>query len=423
MTSKTLKIAAACLPFLATLVFVWRFATPTPLTDEWLLVFNAMIIQLASFKNIVPILGAIGWRINDHPLVLPNLIYLTVGPWFGFDSRAMVALTVACFGAVSLALLRAGVSAVAVLLAAFILASPAHYMEFQWGFQFTLTLSIWLPVIGLIVLDRGTRDGRIDPAAARVFVTLTTLGILSSAPAAFSLIAAIALIALKPLPRREKAVSMVALAATFVAIALVLRTIGGGGGDASPAPVAPFVLTAIGAVLLSSPVVLSDFGLDARSIAGMALVVAVLAPGLVLAGMGRISALALPAALGLYGLTMLTAVAINRGYLGNWHIQLAIPVALAAILLADRAWSDGRAAGRVTSAIVFAIIACGLAGAWYGFATGGPAHAEYARNVTDYMRNIHNKPPGKPFPGNWEVKPEMVDFLRKKGNPSFADPN
>lgn len=421
MTSKTLKIAAAILPFLATLVFIARFATPTPLTDEWLLVSNAMIAQYASLKNIPVIIGAIGWRINDHPLVVPNLIYLAVAPFFGFDARAMIAVTLACFLAVALTLQRAGLSVVATLFAALVLASPAHFMEFQWGFQFTLTLSIWLPVIGLVVLDRGTQTGRIEPRAARIFATLAALGVLSSAPAAFSLIAAGALIALKPLPRRERITAILALAAAFLAVALLLHAIGRGGDNGGPAPVISFVLTAIGAVLFGSPVVLSDFGLDARSAAGLVLIAAMLVLGLLLAARGRIGTLALPAALALYGIVMLSAVAVTRGYLGNWHIQMAIPVLLAAIILADRAWPVGAIPARAASLLVFATIALGIVGAWHGFTTEGPAYAQYARDVTSYMRNIRNDPGEKPFPSGWDVAPEMVDFLKKKGNSSFAD--
>ncbi|MBB3930635.1 hypothetical protein GGR25_001674 [Kaistia hirudinis] len=421
LTKPTLKTALVVLPFLVTLIFIWRFATPTPLTDEWILVYNAMVAQHASFKNILAIIGALGWKINDHPLIVPNLIYLTIAPVFGFDARAMVAITAACFLAVALALARSGLSLVAALLAALILASPAHFMEFQWGFQFTLTLSIWLPVIGLVVLDQGTREGRIDLRSALIFAILAALGVLSSAPAAFSLIAAGALIALKPLPRREKLLAILVLAAAFIAVALVLHAISGGGDQGSPAPVAYYILTAIGGVLFSSPLVLKQFGFDLRSATGLVLVITMLALGLFAAVKGRISALALPAALTLYSVALLGAVAVIRGYLGNWHIQMAVPVLLAAIVLADRAWTAGALPARTGALVIFAIIAFGVVGVWNGFTVEGPAHAQYAQNVTNYMRNIRNAPAEKPFPGNWDVAPEMVDFLKKKGNPSFAD--
>lgn len=114
-------------------------------------------------------------------------------------------------------------------------------------------------------------------------------------------------------------------------------------------------------------------------------------------------------------------MAVIRGYLGNWHIQMAVPVLLAAIVLADRAWTAGALPARTGALVIFAIIAFGVVGVWNGFTVEGPAHAQYAQNVTNYMRNIRNAPAEKPFPGNWDVAPEMVDFLKKKGNPSFAD--
>ncbi len=99
-------------------------------------------------------LRSIQFQLDQHLMIAPYLIYFPVEELFHFDTRALIAVTLICF-AVQLAVFRAQLvkDDLAAVPIALLLFSPSHYMEFHWGFQFVLTMSVTFPIVALAVLN------------------------------------------------------------------------------------------------------------------------------------------------------------------------------------------------------------------------------------------------------------------------------
>ena len=70
-------------------MFVWHFASPAPLTDDWLLLKAAM--DLRSIDNLAQIAKyIIEFKGYVHHLTIPLLIYLPSSYLTHFDARVMV---------------------------------------------------------------------------------------------------------------------------------------------------------------------------------------------------------------------------------------------------------------------------------------------------------------------------------------------
>jgi hypothetical protein len=414
---------AALIPLLLSVLFVVLYALPVPMTDEWLLVQNAMIWRSATptLSGIVTALSDMRWMIYEHPILIPNLIYLAVADLVHYDTRAFVAITLACYAGIVLCAAWRGVRGPALLATAFIVFSPAHYMELLWGVQFTLALSIAFPVIGLSILDAATDGHRLNWRRVVIAVLAIGCGILSSAGAAFALPAAAVLVALKPITRASKITLDVLLIGLFAVASLALRD----KGSAIHISIKDVmeVLTSFGALLYSSPVGLNQFGLNARSVAGAALF---LLDVLLFVQAHRTrthSAIAFAVALIVFGGLAMSAVAISRGYLGNWHLQYALPFLVGSIGLAWHALnSRNTSLARVPALVVLALVVTGAFGYWSAFIHRGPAYHAYAMTVRNYMLTLPSHPhQPKPFPrtGGWDATPAMVRFLHDRGNPAF----
>jgi hypothetical protein len=405
-------------PPAAAVVYVAMFATATPLTDEWIMLGSAVDLHKHGWS--LHALRSIQIQHQQHLLIVPYLIYFPLEELFRFDTRALVAVTLICF-AVQLAVFRFQLvkDDLAAFPIALLLFSPSHYMEFHWGFQFALALSVTFPVVALAVLDHIGDD--LTGVSIRHYVigtVLLVLGALSSAPGYFGFLSAVVLITLKTLPTRTKIV----LSLSWVLIAAVIYfgiASRWHSGHILGVREIFYVLTALGSVIWGSPVGTFKFGIDRDSLTGLALIVALIA---VLARIRpRFSLLALPIALISLGLGTIAAVGVSRLYLGNWHLQLALPAVCGIYAAAYIVWRRERSRfNTILFSGVVLLLLLNLDGSYLGFTEFGPSYRNYVSKIEDYILS-YTPSLEKPFPhpGDRDIDAEMIEFLREKHHPLF----
>jgi hypothetical protein len=405
-------------PPAAAVVYVAMFATATPLTDEWIMLGAA--VDLHKLHWSLHALQSIQIQHQQHLLIVPYLIYFPLEELFRFDTRALVAVTLVCF-AVQLAVFRFQIvkDDLAAFPIALLLFSPSHYMEFHWGFQFVVALSVTFPVVALAVLDHIGDD--FTGVSIRHYVIGTVLlvfGALSSAPGYFGFLSAVVLITLKTLPSRTKIV--VSLSWVLIA-ALIFFGIASRWRSAHTLGVREifYVLTALGSIIWGSPVGTLKFGIDRDSLTGLALIVALIA---VLARIRpRFSLLALPIALISLGLGAIAATGMSRPYLGNWHLQLVLPAVCGIYAAAYIVWRRQRSwFNTILFSGVVLLLLLNLDGSYLGFTEFGPSYRNYVSKIEDYVLS-YTPSLEKPFPhpGDRDIDAEMIEFLREKHHPLF----
>jgi hypothetical protein len=398
-------------------VYVAMFATATPLTDEWIMLGAAVDLHKHGWS--LHALRSIQFQHQQHLLIVPYLIYFPLEEFFRFDTRALIAVTLVCF-AVQFVVFRIALvkDDLAALPIALLLFSPSHYMEFHWGFQFALAMSVTFPVVALAVLDQIEAD--LTGVSIRYYLigtVLLALGALSSAPGYFGFLSAVVLIALKALPARTK----IALSLSWVLIALLIYF---GIASRSYAPHILgfreifYVLTAFGCVIWGSQVGIFKFGIDRDSLTGLALIVAFI---VTLARIRpRFSLLALPIALVSLGLGAIAAVGVSRLYLGNWHLQLVLPAVCGIYSAAYIVWRQDRS--RFNTGLfscVVLLLLLNLDGSYRGFTEFGPSYRTYVSKIEDYILS-YTPSLEKPFPSaDRDIDAEMIEFLREKHHPLF----
>lgn len=406
------------LPLAAVIVYVAKFATATPLTDEWIMVGAAMDLHNHGWS--LHTLRSIQFQHDQHVMIVPYLIYFPLEELFHFDTRALIAVTLLCF-AIQLAVFRLRLvkNDLAALPIALVLFSPSHYMEFHWGFEFVLALSVTFPVVALAVLDRiGDDAAGVSIRRYLIGTVLLVCGALSAASGYFGFLSAIVLIMLKKLPRRTKIVLSLSWVLIAAGIFYGIATRHHPGHRLGVREIF-YVLTALGGVIWGSPVGIFNFGIDRESLTGLALIVVLIAA---LARMrARLSSFALPIALISLGLLGIAAVGVARPYLGNWHLQLALPAVCGIYAAAYLVWRQERSR---FNTVVFSgavlILLLNLYGTYLGFTVYGPMYRGYVAKVEDYILS-YTPSLEKPFPhpGDRDIDAGMIEFLREKHHPLF----
>jgi hypothetical protein len=409
------------IPVVAAGIFVWLYAISYPLTDEWLLLRNAMIAHDMGWSDPLRTISAMTWQLYVHPLVLPNLIYLLLGPVFDYDARVFIFITLVCF-ATMLVVFRTEIAsnAWAALPVAFVLFAPSHYMEFMWGFQFAMATSIALAVLGLAVFNRTTPEESAAKFSARLAGALCLIiaGLMSSGEAIFGFPALLVLGLFKRLSVSRRCFAIgISLPVFYTATALV-----GASADLRNIQVLRdimAILTALGAVLVGSPVGLTAFPFNCTAAIGLAICVVVVITTVIAWRRGLLSELAMPVALFTFGFLVVAGIVISRPFLGNWHLQAALPAILgaygAAIVLARHLISPIALA---LQALMTALVALVAIGYWYGYTKYGPDYNAYANKVSNYMHDYLDHPDApKPYPptGGWDFDSAMASFLRNNG--------
>lgn len=411
------------LPLAATIAFVAIYALATPLTDEWLMVGNAMLLKSApsSVDGILVALHHMRWFIYEHPIFIPNTVYLLIMPPLHYDTRVLVGITLMCFMTmVIIVFLKTKGNLPATIAMALIAFSTSHYMEYFWGFQFAFAMSTAFAVIGLATIESGVIAMENQTTKITAGFILIALGLLCSAGAAFGFFAALVFILKRGLNWKRR-LYIALLGAVLLALAITWRH-----GTRVELNISAknilMGLSSLGGILFSSPVSMRSFGLDARSVAGALLITV---DTMLLASLVRrkcTDQALLACSLIVFGAAAIGAVTLARTYIGNWHLQLVLPVFMGSIMLAVTAFQIRETSTKIFAILMFALLASGVFGYVRAYVYYGPAYRGYAEKVTEYMRTLQGDPnQPKPFPetGGWDVTVKMVEFLKAAQNPSL----
>lgn len=419
-----LPLAVLALPVLTALLFVAFYNTGMPLTDEWAFTKSIMALENIDKRGtewLGEVLKIAPWRFSDHWVAVPFLIYWLLAGLTHFNSTVFIVITLATFTA-QLAIYRRYIvpSTAAVLPIALVLFSPAHYMELLWGFQFTLALSIIFPMTGLLILDRVYSDDSSLLGFAKLAsaLTLFVLGTLSSSGGFFGLPVAAVVFWLKQGTVRSRLVGSgtFVLMSTIVYFTLMNRFSHGIKVDV---PDTFHVLTALGGTIWGTPVGIFEFGPGLLSATG-AVILACLVFSVARAyKTGQLPAIALPLAFALFGLLCLAAIAVRRHYLGNWHLQYALPSVCGTFACAYIVRKRDRSAFTIAAyVILYVTLSLSLVGYYRGFAEYGPSYYGYIDSIENYaLRHLEEPDLPKPFPKAWEIGADLVLFLAAHEHP------
>lgn len=422
MNQRLTTIACALgvlVPLAIAAAFISRFAIATPLTDEWLLVYNAMKWHAAApgTDGLLTALRGMRWLCYTHPVAIPNLIYLALGPLVHFDARPFIFLTLAGNAVILLCGYWRGLRGLPLVVAAVLVFSPARYMEMLWGFQFALGLSVVLGVVGLALLDAAVQAGsRIGLMIAGLAAIV--LGALCSAPAAFALPAAIMALMVQQMRYRYLGpLLLLAMAGVLLEFLLFFSPLQVAAGLARGSL---FVLTAIGSLALSSPVGIWEFSIDARSVAG-AIILALDAFIILKAWRtGTAARLRFGIAMIAFGILATISIALFRPALGNWHLQCAVPLIVGTLWLVGHGLPQPSGLRKVALVVIPLAAVVGYVNA---FTVYGPEYRAYAESIRNYMiASARGAQVVKPYPTPfwWDSSAELSLFLRDAGNPDFA---
>ncbi|MBV8751467.1 MAG: hypothetical protein JO328_01245 [Hyphomicrobiales bacterium] len=410
---------------IATVLFAYLYSTATPLTDEWIFLHAAIDLHSldwhswADWKRALEIYP---FKPGDHVLALPFAIYLIGSELSNYDQRVEIAITIATLIA-QIAAYRSVVSKSAwmTFVLSVIIFNPARYMDFLWGFEFHEALSIMFAILGVAALRR---LGSSDYGFWRTIViglALMAAAILSSAAGYFGLLGAAAMVSVMRIEARCKFAALAIIAAAFIALYVLLR-------PPSHALIADwhreafYVLTALGGVLWSSPVGLFSFPINVRSVTGAVLILLFIITLWRAWNLHRVSEIAFPLGLVVFGLFGAAAIGVNREYLGNWHLQFVAPAVCGIFMCA---WVvSKRTQLRIDLLAAVVILVGAVMGAREAFLIHGPAYNAYVRSIERYILNFTpNSPQPKPYPARppqWDVDQTMVGFLKTRHHVLFA---
>lgn len=390
----------------------YRYAIAFPVTDDWAFAVNAMLIERGNWSELI-------WHINGHPTIAPFLVFWPMAELSHYDSRCMIAVTILCLALQLLLFQRvSGARGIELLPAALLLFGLSHWMEYQWGILMTLAMGQTAALWALFWFNRFLTNKQVWPLVLAFVLAGLSIGSYAAGPTCLA--AAMALVVLRPNSIRLKLSALALLAVLFttsyLAVPKALYVF-------DFTKVALYLLSSIGALTIGSDVAILISGWSL--LASIGLISALLTATAVLAAGWRlrdereaffVSGIIL-------SLVSMAAVALSRTYMGNWHVQLGLPVLLGMYGLwlcnlrhRPHAWL--RKSGTAASA---AILCATLIGDYQTWTVRAPAFRTYLGWIEAYSLNYDPKAP-KPYPPpvpKWDINPDILGFLKAKGHSSF----
>jgi len=213
--AKYLKYIFIAAPALACFYLVWRYGVNMIYSDEWFMAGFGKGLQ-AGTLTFADLWGSL----NEHRQFFFRLVYLAAAFLTGFNSKALLAVSLAVVCAGYFVMIRylfamvrdelwrcAGGLALGLLMF-----SPVQYENFLWGFQLAFLMADILPLISMYFLHR-----RLTAGKQKYLVFALALGVVASFSSAQGLLvwpAALAMLAL----RYRKAVVRQAVAVAWLAV-------------------------------------------------------------------------------------------------------------------------------------------------------------------------------------------------------------
>jgi hypothetical protein len=421
----------------ATVLFIAKFGSPTPVTDEWLLVEN---VRQVWEQGVSPF--DIRTYVNAHPIHSPAFFYLLTAPLVRFDSRVFMFLQVLLLGAVFFSFLRVchwpkrHAHWLRALLAAIVF-SPVQYHNLLWGFMFSGGASIGLGVLGLWILVRlceATNDrialGRSLFASSSFFLAAT-----STAAGTFVFPAALLLLALLRLPARRRRIGFLCVTASLAAWMVLL------GSQAEFAfqferrtrgvPLLLFIKnllnntyfipSAIGTLLPTGSATATQY------LVGLPLSVLALVSAFLCWRRRREPAYVFFLANILLSFAAIATAAATRRVFATYYVVFVLPAVCATLcsLAQERPGAARETAGLIAAALCSIPLFLGYYHAW---SIAAPSYSSYVASIEAYMLDFASgrprRPQPYPDPGYQPLTPQIVCFLERRGHPLFAaDPD
>ena len=138
----------------------------------------------------------------------------------------------------------------------------------------------------------------------------------------------------------------------------------------------------------------------------------------------RLPQLALGISVTCFGFLCVIPIAMSRPYLGNWHLQYALPAIYGTYAMAYALWHGDRTRwSTVPLAALVVLLTSGLFGTYQGFRTYGPSYRDYTAAIESYMiQKLDTPDVNRPYP---EQHPErdldlrLTLFLSAHDHPVF----
>jgi hypothetical protein len=413
------------LVLITTLIFIALYASSFPLTDEWLFLRNAITLYQNGFD-----ITSLSYHIYNHPVHIPTLIYLIFGYLFQYNSYVFILITVACFsGIIWIIHTRVKMTFWQVFILSTIVLGTGHYMEYMWGNQFHLALSIFFSVAGLAIFDLINQNHKFKNKLFFSFsgLILIICGIFSSAGAIFTFLALICLVALKRIKYKEKIILISISLCLFIGFYFYLTKSGHKSLNLSFLNIYGNLFTAFGGVLVGTPVAIYQFKLNLSGILGISLFC--IATISIIYGFlhNKITKIIFPISLIIFSCLCISAIALARNYLGNWHLQFAMPGVAGIFCIGLQLKRELKNKFiKILNILTYLVILFTIFGFIRGFSNYGPNYRNYVVGIEKYAGNfLQNPRQNLPFPstGGWNLNRDMILFLSVNHHPFFKKEN
>jgi hypothetical protein len=438
------------IPLLALLVYFRMFAPSLPYWDEWFYVRHVLRLQDYSIFDVSDWAKLMEcWPVNfrEHKVAIPFLLYWPVCTVFHFDSRWVIGLIVLLF------LVKSRLYCIPVrhhvwsqFPCVLVVLSTSHYMEFLWGWQITITLSVLFAIGGIFVVSKGSGLSESGFRIRRGFfsassliaaswallssrITISSIGFLfafySSTSGIFGFIVGIPLLYLSKYSHRERVCGTVVYSLLFWFCFMSIERSGEAFVSVLSLRNFVYVFYSIGALLFSCAEGVYDLHVIGYVIAGVSVCLLI---GIWFFRVWRsgdsFQRYSLPVGYMLYGFFCIYSISASREYVGNWHLQHVIPIvcgAYAASFILKEFNPDRWSYGLYYS--FWIVCMSSVIGSVSAFSVHGPFQKK-AMDETAWMFPRHLEAPSPKFKrleNAFGLSIDEVLFLSAYGHPVFSD--
>ena len=222
-TMRWLCLGVSTLPVFYLSMFVYRFASPLPVHDQW-----DLVRFIVSMKEGRPSLSLLAHFHNEHLMVIPSLFFAVLACLFTWDNRlecwvtfviTVVSFSILCWVAVKAAAKGERIAHVALIPVSLFLFGTNQWQNWLWGFQ----LAWPIPVLALIASIASLSLSSRLAVRLTIIVLATVVAVLSMGNGLLvPLILSVILLGQYLAHRNGKTFLELALAAALVVVSLTL---------------------------------------------------------------------------------------------------------------------------------------------------------------------------------------------------------
>ena len=222
-TERWLCLGVSTLPVFYLSMFIYRFASPLPVHDQW-----DVVPFIVSMKEGRPSLSRLAEFGNEHLMVIPRLFFAVLACLFTWDNRlecwvtfvfTVVIFSLLCWVAVKAAPKRERITYVALIPISLFLFGTNQWQNWLWGFQLAWPIPVLALIASIAFLSLSSRLAvRLTIIALATVVAVLSLGNGLLVP----LILSVILLRQYLAHRNHKTLLELALAVALVVVSLAL---------------------------------------------------------------------------------------------------------------------------------------------------------------------------------------------------------